>query len=254
MRCCIERPRGRSRPAALRVSFRVLPDSRGGAGVGREAEAGEAGWQQWQRGAGATPPAERRGAAAGSRPGSTLPCKNRAKTFSLRETLELISPASFPRNLPEGVLESNERKPAKEGAGVPTAEPGRGRSTAAVGRCGAHTTAGQTHRDVLPDRLTSFLSPSVSKVCALANACTSSLMFLKKGRPLQWSTAHLYVLQPAFPGDLRIVLSRWRRPGTRVCPGQGERPFRVGALHTETLSHDTPAATGLLGLWPKNLL
>lgn len=76
---------------------------------------------------GDTPPAETRGSAEGSRPGPTLACKSRTKTFLVCETFEVICQASFSRNLPEEAPESNECKPAEEEAEVPTPEPGRGR-------------------------------------------------------------------------------------------------------------------------------
>lgn len=89
---------------------------------------------------GDSPPAERRGSAEGSGPGSTLTCKNRTKMFLVPETLELISQASFSRNLPEEALESN-----------------------AIGRSGAHAAGGQTHRDVLPDSKLTFRPRSKSR-------------------------------------------------------------------------------------------
>lgn len=157
-------------------------------------------------------------------------CKNRTKTLSVYETLEFISQAPFSRNLPEEALESDERKPAKEEAEVPTVEPGRGRHAMGPSRPPSagpgHTPPGDRCTGMFSQTADQpsapevkgggkgacFLSPSVlsRNVCVLANACTT-FFFLRKVHPLQGSVAHLYVLQPAFPGDLRVTLSCWRK-------------------------------------------
>lgn len=124
-------------------------------------------------------------------------CKNRTKTLSVYETFEFISQAPFSRNLPEEALESDERKPAKEEAEVPTVEPGRGRQAMGPRRPPSagpgHTPPGDRCTGMFSQTADQpsapevkgggkgacFLSPSVlsRNVCVLANACTTFLVF-----------------------------------------------------------------------------